>query len=85
MLSIGYAGCDEEGILEIDDEMSSDEIEIMIDDMAHEHANSWEGDSRLGWDDEMSKEEYEEECELFRENVEGSWRIATESDIENFS
>lgn len=72
-LEIGYAGCDEEDEIEVDDDMTDEEIQSMIDEMAQEWASSWEGDTRLGWNDEMTEEEYEQECEFFYENVCGYW------------
>lgn len=74
-LEIGYAGCQEEGELYIDDNMTDEEIDNMINEMAHEHAASWEGDTRLGWHDDMTDEEYDEANESFYENVEGSWEF----------
>ena len=72
-LDIGYAGCTEEGEIEVGDDLTDAQIDTMVDDMAREWATSWEGDERLCWDSEMSPEEYEEATEQFYENVSGSW------------
>lgn len=79
-LDIGFAGCGDEGVIEVDDNATDREISEMVDDMANEWAQSWEGDSRLGWDDEMSKEEQEEMTQDFYGNVSGSWKDATDED-----
>lgn len=48
--------------------------------MAIEHANSWEGDERLGWDPEWTEEEEQDYSAQFYENVEGSWEFITDED-----
>ncbi len=79
-LDIGYPGCNDEGVMEVEDNMTDAEIDDMVNDMAAEHGNSWEGDERLGWWSDMTEEEREEENEYFRENVCGSWQFTTEDD-----
>ncbi len=76
-LDIGYSGCQDEGETLVNDDMTNAEISEMVNDMAIEWANSWEGDSRLGWEEEMTEEENEEQTDSFYENVEGSWEFVT--------
>ncbi len=77
---IGYAGCDEEGVTVVPDEMTNAEIDEMVYDMAQEYAASWEGDSRLGFEDEMTQEEADEYRDAFYEGVSGSWQWASPDD-----
>ncbi|MAX04768.1 MAG: hypothetical protein CL883_05545 [Dehalococcoidia bacterium] len=64
--SIGFAGCDDEDIIEVDDDVSDEELQNMADEFSMEHAASWEGDERLGeWD--------EDSIEMFFENAHGWW------------
>lgn len=85
-LEIGYCGCDDEGVIAVDDDMEHDAIDMMVNDMAQDHASGWEGDSRLGWDDEwdVDSEEYEEYTSLFYENVSGSWHWATAEEMKDY-
>ena len=78
VLEIGYAGCGDEGVMEVDDNMTDGEIDDMVNDMAMEHASSWEGDERLGWDEDMSEDENEQQTESFYEGVCGSWEFTDE-------
>lgn len=73
-LEIGYPGCEEQGEMNIPDDFTDADIDNLIDSMAIEHANEWEGDSRLGWDCEMSQEKEEEYTEQFYEGVYGHWK-----------
>ena len=71
--SIGFAGCNDEEIVEVDDSMTVKDIDEMVHEMAMEHANSWEGDERLGeWDEEFT--------EMFFENAHSWWEDAEEDD-----
>ncbi len=79
-LDIGYPGCNDEGVMEVPDGMCPAEIDEMVNDMAAEYGNSWEGDERLGWSSDMTEEEHEQENESFREGVCGSWQWAREDD-----
>lgn len=72
-ISIGYAGCDEEDVIDIADDMTHDQIDAMVDEMAQEYAQSWEGDQRLCWDDDMTEEEYGDATHAFYENIAWSW------------
>ena len=83
-IDVGYCGCGDDGIATVTDDMSNADIDNMVNDMAHEHANQWEGDYRLAWDEDMSEEEYEEATDMFYENVCGSWSWATAEDLENY-
>ena len=74
-LDIGYTGCGYEGVSTVADDMPDSEIDEMVNDMALQWAESWEGDSRLGWDDDMTDEEQEQQTEDFYQNVCGSWRF----------
>ena len=57
-VGIGFAGCDEDAVIEVDDDATDAEINEIVHEAANEWAASWEGDERLGWDyDEMSEEE----------------------------
>ncbi len=76
-LEIGYAGCGDEGETEVDDNMTNDEISVMVNDMAHEWASGWEGDYRLCWDEDMTEEENDQATEHFYEGVDGSWEFIT--------
>lgn len=80
-LDIGYAGCGDEGVTEVGD-MDDAEIDQMVNDMAHEWADSWEGDERLGFGNE--DEDQEEVTTNFREGVSGWWCEATPSDLEEY-
>ena len=75
-LSIGFAGCEEEGTIEVADDATDAEIDLMVDEMANEHASSWEGDERLGWHSDMTDEERDEETTSFYEGVDGTWQDA---------
>lgn len=69
-LDIGYAGCGDEGEIEVDDNMTDKQIDEYVHEMALDWAQSWDGDERLGdeWDEEGTAQ--------FYENVSGSWRHA---------
>ena len=71
-LEIGFAGCQDEGVMEVDDEISEQEIEDVLNEMALNWASGWEGDERL-----FSEEEWEEEgaSENFYENVYASFEF----------
>ena len=73
-LDIGYAGCGDEGLHEVDDDATDKEIDQLVDDLAMDWASTWEGDDRLGedWD--------EEGTEAYYQQVSGSWRWATADD-----
>ena len=77
-LDIGYCGCNEEGVMEIEDTMTDKEIDDMVHDMALDHAASWEGDERLGWGSE--DEDQDEITQQFYEGVSGSWRWVTDTE-----
>lgn len=79
-LEIGYCGCDDEGVTTIPDNYDDGDIDMMVNDMANEHAASWEGDERLGfsYDADYDSEEYQEEVDSFYANVSGSWDFITE-------
>jgi len=79
-LEIGYSGCGDEGILEIGDNETDEEIQEIVNDMASQWASQWDGDTRLGWYEDMTEEEEEEENETFWQSVSGSWRWATPDD-----
>lgn len=79
-LDIGYAGCGDEGITTVDDDMTDSEIDEMVDNMAHDWAASWEGDQRLGFDEDDEDIPYDQQVEDFYQGVSGSWRWATEED-----
>ena len=79
-LDIGYAGCGDEGIATVDDDMTDSEIDEMVDNMAHDWATSWEGDQRLGFGDPDEDEDYDQQVDDFYASVSGSWRWATEED-----
>lgn len=83
-LEIGYCGCDEEGVMPVEDSLTDDNIDEIVDSMAHEHAQAWEGDERLCWDSDMSDEEYIEATEHFYDNVSGSWHWATDEEKEDY-
>lgn len=74
-LEIGFCGCNEEDEMEIDDDMSDEDISNMINNMANEYAVGWEGDTRLGWEDGMDEEEYDEVTERYYEGVYGAWEF----------
>lgn len=67
-LEIGFAGCNEEGEIELPDDMGDHEIDLHIGEMAMEYAQMWVGDTRL-----FSEEEWEEGEEQFFEGVYGYW------------
>lgn len=72
-LDIGFCGCGEEGTMEVSDTMTDKEIDEMVHEMAIQHAQSWEGDERLGFGNE--DEDQEEVTDEFYQNVCGSWRF----------
>jgi hypothetical protein len=72
-LDIGFCGCGDEGTMTVSDDMTNAEIDEMVHDMAMDHAQSWEGDERLGWGNE--DEDQDEVTEQFYENVGGSWQF----------
>jgi hypothetical protein len=72
-LDIGYCGCQEEDTMVIPDDMTDNEIDTMLDEMVHQYADSWEGDSRLGFDPDASEEEQEDHAHSFREGLSGYW------------
>jgi hypothetical protein len=74
-LDIGFCGCGDEGTIQVPDDMTNSEIDEMISNMAHEWADSWEGDSRLGFTEDANEATMEEESDSFRENVCGSWKF----------
>lgn len=75
-LEIGFCGCNDEGTMTVPDDMTDTEIDEMVHEMAMEHAQSWEGDERLGFGDEDQDEE--EFTEQFYEGVSGSWHFVEE-------
>jgi hypothetical protein len=79
-LDIGYAGCGDEGTETVPDDMTDADIDAMVQDMAQEHAASWEGDNRLCWDEDMSEEDYQDATEHFYEGVCGSWSFVLDGD-----
>lgn len=79
-LEVGYVGCHDEGELEVSDDMTDADIDAMVHEMALEWATTWEGDTRLAWDEDMTEEEHEEATESYYEGVEGSWVWTTEDD-----
>jgi hypothetical protein len=79
-LEIGYAGCDDEGIISVPNDYDNNDIDNMVHDMAMEHASSWEGDERLCWDSDMSEDEYNEATEHFYDGVCGSWEWVTDEE-----
>lgn len=68
-LEIGYAGCQDEGATVVPDDMTNDQIDNMVHEMALEHAQSWEGDERLIEDWNADETDY------FYQNVEGTWEF----------
>lgn len=72
-LDIGFCGCGDEGTMIVSDDMTNDDIDQMVHDMAMEWAQSWEGDERLGWGNE--DEDQEEVTDMFYQNVCGSWKF----------
>ena len=83
-IDIGYCGCGDEGVISVPDNYDDNNIDMMVNDMAHEYADSWEGDQRLGFDDDVSEEEYEQQVEDFRANVSGWWEWATDQDLDDY-
>lgn len=81
-LDIGYAGCDDEGIIIDAHDMNDAEIDEMVNDMAHDWADSWEGDERLCFGNE--DEDQEEVTADFRAGVSGWWEEATQDDLEEY-
>lgn len=77
-LEVGFAGCHYQGSMEIDDDMTNEQIDAMVHEMALDNAQSWEGDERLGWDPDQTEEEREQETEFFYENVYGTWEFEEE-------
>ena len=67
VLSTGFAGCDEEDVMEFEDGTTDAVIDEVVNEMAQEFANGWEGDTRLysDWD--------EQETEDFYDNCYGAW------------
>ena len=65
---IGFAGCGDEQFIEVDETVTDKELTRMANEFAMEHASSWEGDDRLGFDIEN-----EDDVEAFWEGVEGWW------------
>ena len=88
-LDIGAVGCGDEGVTTVDDDMTDSQIDDMVNQMAHDWADSWEGDERLGFtspdDEEYSEELAVQEAEEFRANVGGWWRDATPEEIEDYA
>jgi hypothetical protein len=72
-LDIGFPGCQEEGTMDVPNNMSTAEIDEMVAEMANEYSQSWVGDTRLGFDPDATDEEQEDEEAHFMENVCGSW------------
>ena len=85
-LEIGYYGCNDEGVTTVDDGMTDADIDEMVNDMAQEHAASWEGDERLGFDnfDDVGEDEYQQQVDSFYENVCGSWEFITEEEAKEY-
>ena len=79
-LEIGFACCNDEGTMDVPDDMTDAQIDIMIHEEALEWAQSWEGDERLGFDPYQSEEDMEQEIQSFYENVDSSWRWAKEGE-----
>ena len=77
-LEVGYSGCNDEGEMEVEDNMSDHEITDMVEEMAREHASRWEGDYRLCWHEEMTDEEYDEATEHYYANIYGAWEFVEE-------
>ena len=78
-LEVGFCGCEDEGVIEVEDGTSDRDLDELVHEMAMEWATNWEGDERLydEWD--------EDTVETFYENVYGNWRPATEDEIEDYS
>lgn len=87
-INIGYCGCDEEGVTTVPDNYDDGDIDRMVSDMAYDYAESWEGDTRLGFtdynDDDWTEELAKEERDNFYANVGGHWEWATEKDLEEY-
>lgn len=79
-IDVGYCGCGHEDTTTVDDDMSDGEIDQMVNDLAMDWAQQWEGDERLCWDSEMSSEEYDAATDEFYSGVSGWWRWATDED-----
>lgn len=72
ILEVGFCGCQSEGTMEVSDDMTPGDIDSLIWEMAREHGQSWEGDTRL-----YSEEEWEnpDTVEMFYEGCYGSWTV----------
>ena len=76
-LEVGFAGCQDEGITEVQDDMTNAEIDIMIHFMALENAVSWEGDERLYDEEQWANLEF---VEQYYAEIYGTWEFVTEDD-----
>lgn len=87
-LDVGYCGCGDEGVIVVPDNYDRGDIDMMVNDMAQEHAALWEGDTSLGFteygDDDWTEELAEEERDNFYANVSGHWEWATDADLEEY-